>query len=339
METAGREGPGAGFQRRLSQAGRGQRDPDQGASRQDRSIDHRARFFGQGLRSLSRDRRKGKIAAEHPQGLSIVRQCDLLGLSRSSFYYRAKGESQLNLELMRMMDEQFLEPPWYGSRQMARWLRRQGHEVGRKRVVRLMGKMGLVPIYQKPNTSKPHPKHRVYPYLLRELEITQPGHVWCADITYLPMRRGFLYLVAVMDWASRKALSWRLSNTLDADFCIEALKEALARFPRPRIFNTDQGSQFTSLDFTQVLKEAGVRISMDGKGRWMDNVMIERLWRSLKYECVYLNAFETGSQARKGIGDWIDYYNQRRPHSSLDGKTPDEAYWGSAKTWTTEAAA
>jgi len=271
--------------------------------------------------------------------LSIARQCGLLGLSRSSFYYRAKGESRLNLELMRMMDEQFLETPWYGSRQMARWLRRQGHGVGRKRVARLMGKMGLVAVYQKPGTSKPHPEHRVYPYLLRGLEISQPGHVWCADISYLPMRRGFLYLVAVMDWASRKVLSWRLSNTLDADFCIEVLKEALARFPRPRIFNTDQGSQFTSLDFTQVLKDAGIKISMDGKGRWMDNVMIERLWRSLKYECVYLNAFETGSQAKKGIGDWIDYYNQRRPHSSLDGKTPDEAYWGSPNTWTTEAAA
>lgn len=171
--------------------------------------------------------------------MSIARQCGLLGLSRSSFYYRAKGESRLNLELMRMMDEQFLETPWYGSRQMARWLRRQGHGVGRKRVARLMGKMELVAVYQKPGTSKPHPEHRVYPYLLRGLEISQPGHVWCADISYIPMRRGFLYLVAVMDWASRKVLSWRLSNTLDADFCIEALKEALARFPRPRIFNTD----------------------------------------------------------------------------------------------------
>lgn len=271
--------------------------------------------------------------------MSIVRQCDLLGLSRSSFYYRGKGESQLNLELMRMMDEQFLETPWYGSRQMARWLRREGHRVGRKRVARLMGKMGLVAVYQKPNTSKPHPENRVYPYLLRKLEITEPGHVWCADLTYIPMRRGFLYLVAVMDWASRKVLSWRLSNTLDADFCIEALKEALSRFPCPRRFNTDQGSQFTSLDFIQELKDAGIKISMDGKGRWMDNVMIERLWRSLKYECVYLNAFETGSQAKKGIGDWIDYYNQRRPHSKLDGKTPDEAYWGAANTWTTEAAA
>ncbi len=268
-----------------------------------------------------------------------MRQCDLLGLSRSSSYYRTKGESRLNLELMRMMDEQFLETPWYGSRQMARWLRRQGHGVGRKRVARLIGKRGLVAVYQKPDTSKPHPEHRVYPYLLRGLEISQPGHVWCADISYIPMRRGFLYLVAVMDWASRKVLSWRLSNTLDADFCIEALKEALARFPCPRIFNTDQGSQFISLEFTQALKEAGVRISMDGKGRWMDNVMIERLWRSLKYECVYLHAFETGGQARKGIGDWIDDHNQRRPHSSLDGNPPDEAYWALSTAGTVEAAA
>ena len=251
----------------------------------------------------------------------------LLGLSRSSYYHRPKGESPLNLEIMRQIDEQFLETPWYGSRQMTRWLRRQGRRVGRKRVARLMRQMGLVAIYQRPGTSKPNPEHRIFPYLLRGVDITEPGHVWCADISYIPMRRGFLYLVAIMDWASRKVLNWRLSNTLDADFCVEALREALARFPKPRIFNTDQGCQFTSLEFTQVLKEAGVRISMDGKGRWMDNVMIERLWRSLKYECVYLHAFETGGQARKGIGAWIDYYNQPRPHSSLDGRTPDEAYW------------
>ena len=271
--------------------------------------------------------------------MSIARQCDLLGISRSSFYYEAQGEKPLNLEIMRLIDEQFLETPWYGSRQMARWLRRQERRVGRKRVARLMRKMGLAPVYQKPNTSKPHPEHRIYPYLLRGVEITEPGHVWCADLTYIPMRRGFLYLVAIMDWASRKVLSWRLSNTMDADFCVEALAEALNRFPKPRIFNTDQGGQFTSLDFTQKLKDAGIRISMDGKGRWMDNVMIERLWRSLKYECVYLHAFETGSQARKGIGDWIEYYNQRRPHSRLDGRTPEEAYWGLPTAAAIEAAA
>jgi putative transposase len=201
---------------------------------------------------------------------------------------------------MRMTDEQFLETPWYGSRQMARWLRREGYRVGRKRVVRLIRKMGLTPVYQKPSISKLQPGHKIYPYLLRGVEITEPGHVWCADITYIPMRRGFLYLVAIMDWASRKVLSWRLSNTLEADFCVAALREALLRFLKPLIFNTDQGSQFTSLDFTKVLKAADIKISMDGKGRWMDNVMIERLWRSLKYECVYLHAFETGSEARKG---------------------------------------
>jgi putative transposase len=211
--------------------------------------------------------------------------------------------------------------------------------VNRKRVMRFMRKMGLTPVYQKPNTSKPQPGHKIYPYLLRGVEITGPGHVWCADITYIPMRRGFLYLVAIMDWASRKVLSWRLSNTLDADFCVEALKEALARFPEPRIFNTDQGSQFTSHDFTQVLGGTDIKISMDGKGRWMDNVMIERLWRSLKYECVYLHAFETGSEARRGIGNWMDYYNRSRPHSSLDGRTPEEAYWDLPETGGSKAAA
>ena len=262
--------------------------------------------------------------------LSIARQCALVSIARSSFYYEGKGESALNLTLMRLIDEQFLETPWYGSRQMARHLRRQGYCVGRKRVRRLMRLMGLAPIYQKPRTSKPHPEHRVYPYLLRGLSIERPNQVWCADVTYIPMRRGFLYLVAVMDWWSRQVLSWRLSNTLEPEFCVAALEEALARYGRPEIFNTDQGSQFTSLAFTQVLKDAGVRVSMDGKGRWMDNVMIEQLWRSLKYECVYLQAFETGSEARAGIGSWIDYYNIKRPHSALAGQTPAEAYHGRA---------
>lgn len=258
--------------------------------------------------------------------MSIKRQCGLLGISRSSYYYNPVGESPLNLKLMRLIDEQFLQTPWYGSRQMARHLRREGYCVGRKRVRRLMAKMGLAPIYQKPNTSKPHPGHRVYPYLLRNLVIDRPNQVWCSDITYIPMQQGFLYLVVIMDWFSRKVLSWRLSNTMDADFCVAALEEALGKYGTPEIFNTDQGSQFTSMDFTQTLKAANVRISMDGKGRWMDNVMVERLWRSLKYECVYLNAFETGTEARKGIGDWIVYYNQRRPHSTLDGLTPFEIY-------------
>jgi putative transposase len=203
-------------------------------------------------------------------------------------------ENGETLRLMRLIDEQFLETPWYGSRQMARHLRRNGWYVGRHRVRRLMGKMGLAPIYQRPKTSEPHPQHRIWPYLLRHLTVNRANQVWCADVTYIPMRRGFLYLVAIMDWFSRKVLAWRLSNTMDADFCVTALEEAIARFGKPDIFNTDQGSQFTSFAFTNTLKDADIRISMDGRGRWMDNVFIERLWRSLKYECVFLNAFETG---------------------------------------------
>jgi putative transposase len=269
------------------------------------------------------------IDPEHPE-LSVVRQCELVSISRSGFYYQPAGESPLNLELMRLIDRQFLETPWYGSRQMARHLRREGYTVGRKRVRRLMAKMGLEPVYQRPRTTVPHPDHQIYPYLLREMVINRPNQVWCSDITYIPMRRGFLYLVAVMDWATRKVLSWRVSNTMDADFCIEALKEPLERFGKPEIFNTDQGSQFTSPRFTDVLRTADVRISMDGRGRWMDNVFIERLWRSLKYECIYLHAFETGSALRAGLREWIGYYNARRPHSTLAGRTPDEAYWATA---------
>jgi len=265
------------------------------------------------------------IEPDHPR-LSVVRQCELVSISRSGFYYRSTGETPLNLTLMRLIDEQFLETPWYGARQMARHLRREGYTVGRKRVRRLMARMGLEPIYQRPRTTIPHPGHRIYPYLLREMVIDRPNQVWCADITYIPMRRGFLYLVAVMDWSTRKVLSWRVSNTMDVEFCIEALEEALARFGRPDIFNSDQGSQFTSPRFTGVLQAAGVRISMDGRGRWMDNVFIERLWRSLKYECIYLHAFETGTDLRAGLTVWIGYYNGHRPHSTLAGRTPDEAY-------------
>jgi putative transposase len=249
-----------------------------------------------------------------------------VSIARSSFYYTGRGETPLNLELMRRIDEQFLETPWYGSRQMARHLRRQGYGVGRKRIRRLMRQMGLAAIYQAPKTSQPHPDHRIYPYLLRGVTIDRPNQVWCADLCYIPMQRGFLYLVAIMDWATRKVLSWRLSNTMDSGFCVEALEEALAQYGTPEIFNTDQGSQFTSLEFTRVLREADVRISMDGRGRWMDNVFIERLWRSLKYECVYLRDFLTGSQALEEIGIWMTYYNEDRPHSSLGGSTPDEAY-------------
>ena len=274
---------------------------------------------------MSLDRRRQMIETEHPQ-LSIVRQCELVLVSRSGFYHRPAAETPLNLELMRRIDMQFLEAPWYGSRQMARHLRREGYQVGRKRIRRLMARMGLTPIYQRPRTTVPNPGHRVFPYLLRDLVIDRPNQVWCTDITYLPMRRGFLYLVAVMDWATRRVLTWRVSNTMDVEFCLEALEEALARFGRPEIFNSDQGSQFTSPRFTGILQQAGVRISMDGRGRWMDNVFIERLWRSLKYECIYLHAFETGSELRAGLSKWIGYYNAGRPHSALAGQTPDEAY-------------
>jgi len=259
------------------------------------------------------------IEREHA-GLWIATQCRLVSISRSSFYYAPTPETADKLALMAVIDASFLDHPWYGSRQMARHLCRLGHAVGRRRVRRLMAQMGLAPIYQRPRTSDPHPEHRIYPYLLRDLEITRPGHVWCADITYIPMRRGFLYLVAIMDWASRKVLAWRLPNTMDAEFCVAALRDALSRFGKPKIFNTDQGGQFTSADFTGALRDAGVRISMDGLGRWMDNVFIERLWRSLKYECVYLNAFETGSELRAGLGRWIGYYNGQRPHSRFAGR-------------------
>ncbi|ABK45091.1 Integrase, catalytic region [Magnetococcus marinus MC-1] len=266
------------------------------------------------------------IKPDHPR-LSILRQCALVSLSRSSFYYQEKGESPLNLKLMELIDRQFMETPFYGARQMARHLRNhEGYCVGRKKICRLMAKMGLVPIYQRPRTTKPHPEHVKYPYLLRDLVIDKPNQVWCTDITYIPMRRGFLYLVAIMDWHSRCVLSWRLSNTMEADFCVEALEEALNKFGKPEIFNTDQGSQFTSQSFTETLKEADIKISMDGKGAWTDNVFIERLWRSLKYECVYLHAFETGSKAHHGIGHWIQFYNERRPHSSLGGLSPNSVY-------------
>lgn len=258
--------------------------------------------------------------------VSILRQCQLMQLSRSSYYYQGKGESPQNLELMRVIDEQYLRTPWYGSRQMTRHLVRQGHSVNRKRIKRLMQQMGIEAVYQKPRTSDPNPAHKIFPYLLRGMTIDRPNQVWCTDITYIPMRQGFLYLVAIMDWYSRRVLSWRLSNTLDTGFCIKALEEALEKHGSPDIFNTDQGCQFTSMEFTDVLKGAGIQISMDGKGRWMDNVFIERLWRSLKYECVYLQAFENGTETREGIGGWIRYYNSERPHSSLDGGTPDEVY-------------
>ena len=274
---------------------------------------------------MSRKRRQGMVEADHPR-LSITRQSQVLGLARSTWYHRPQGEKAVNLDLMRLIDAQFLETPFYGSRQMQRHLKNQGVVVGRTRVRRLMRKMGLMAIYQKPRTSVPHPEHRIYPYLLRGLRIDHPDQVWCADITYVPMKRGFLYLVAIMDWYSRAVLSWRLSNTMDATFCVDALEEAMNRYGVPGIFNTDQGSQFTGLEFTQTLKEAGASISMDGKGRWMDNVFIERLWRSVKWECIYLRELETGSQAREALDDWFRFYNEQRPHTAFDGRRPMEVY-------------
>ena len=274
---------------------------------------------------MSRGNRKAMIRRDHPD-LSLSQQCQVLAISRSSFYYRSKGESAENLALMRRIDELFLKYPFYGSRQMVRQLRREGICVGRHRVRRLMHLMGLEAIYQAPKTSTPHPAHRIYPYLLKGMVIDRPNQVWCADITYIPVQRGFLYLVAIMDWATRHVLAWRLSNTMDVRFCLEALNEALARYGKPEIFNTDQGSQFTSFDFTGLLKAAEVTISMDGRGRCMDNIFIERLWRSLKYEAVYLHELTDGFKAEQVIGDWVNFYNTERPHSVHDGQPPAEAY-------------
>jgi len=265
------------------------------------------------------------IEPDHPV-LSIGKQCTLLSIARSSFYYTPKGETEINLALMRRIDEQFLETPFFGVRQMTWHLRNEGHLVNEKRVRRLMRLMGLMPIYQKPNTSRPAKGHKIWPYLLKGLRVERPNQAWAADITYLPMRRGFLYLVAIMDWHTRKVLAWRISNTLEADFCIEALNEAVHKFGPPEIMNTDQGSQFTSFAWTDRLRRMRVRISMDGKGRFLDNIFVERLWRTLKYECVYLHAWETGSQARVGVRDWMEFYNHRRPHSALGGKPPAVIY-------------
>jgi len=274
---------------------------------------------------MSVERRREMIEAHHDD-LSVTRQCELLRISRSGLYYQPKEESLFNLALMRLIDEQHLKTPWYGSRQMTRALRRQGYCVGRKRIRRLMRKMGLYAVAPGPHTSRRNPSHPVFPYLLRNLVVTRPNQVWCADVTYLPMAHGFLYLVAIMDWHTRKVLSWRLSTTRDAGFCVEALEEALERHGRPEIFNTDQGSEFTSALWIDALKAQGIQVSMDGKGNWMDNVFIERLWRSLKYECVYLNVFDSFRDAHDGIGGWMEYYNDERPHSSLEDRTPGEVY-------------
>ena len=275
---------------------------------------------------MSKPDREAMLDRDHPV-LSIRRQCDLLWLSRSGVY-RAKppdGEPD-DLALMRRIDELFLAHPFLGSRRIALMLSAEGARINRKRVQRLMRTMGIAALGPKPRTSTPAPGHKIFPYLLRGLRIDRPNQVWAADITYIPIGRGFLYLVAIMDWASRAVLSWRLSNTMDTSFCVAALEEALARFGKPEIFNTDQGSQFTSAAFTGALIAAGITISMDGRGRWMDNVFIERLWRSLKHEDVYLKGYADGREARGGLAAWINFYNGRRPHRALGNRTPMAAW-------------
>ena len=258
--------------------------------------------------------------------LSISRQAKALGISRGSVYYLPQPTSAADLALMRRIDELHLDHPFAGSRMLQGMLKAEGHKVGRLHVATLMKKMGIEALYRRPKTSKPAPGHKVYPYLLRNMDITRPNQVWAMDITYVPMARGFVYLAAVIDWYSRRVLAWRLSITLSADFCIEALEEALARHGRPDIFNTDQGSQFTSVDFIAILAAAKVAISMDGKGAWRDNIFVERLWRTIKYEEIYLRAYVSVSEARICIGRYLAFYNGRRPHSSLGGQTPDQAY-------------
>lgn len=264
---------------------------------------------------------------ERTAQLSVSRQAILLGISRGSIYYQNRPVSDADLKLMHRIDKLHTEFPFAGSRMLRDLLAQEGFKVGRLHVATLMKRMGIEALYRKPNTSKPAPGHRIYPYLLRKLPVTRPNQVWAMDITYIPMARGFIYLAAVLDWFTRRVLSWRVSITLEADFCIEAVEEALTRYAKPKIFNTDQRSQFTSSDFIKVLAAREIRISMDGKGAWRDNVFVERLWRTIKYEEVYLRAYASVSEARASIGRYLGFYNSRRPHSSLDGKTPDQVYF------------
>jgi len=269
--------------------------------------------------------RKAMIDPEHD--LPIQKQAEVLAISRSSVYYQARPVSESDLWLMRQIDELHLNYPFAGSRMLRDLLWQQGLVVGRRHVRTLMGRMAIEAIYRRPNTSKPAPGHRIYPYLLRGLAITRPNQVWAMDITYIPMARGFVYLAAVVDWFSRRVLAWKLSITMETSFCIEALEEALSRNEKPEIFNTDQGSQFTSEAFTRRLKENGIGVSMDGKGRWRDNVFVERIWKSIKYEEVYLHAYASVSEARTSLSRYIDFYNATRPHSSLNALTPDQVYF------------
>ena len=256
-----------------------------------------------------------------------MQQCKLLGISRSSLYYQPVGPSDEERTLLRLIDEQYLKTPFYGSRRMVAHLAQQGHRVNRKRVQRLMRQLGLYAVYPKPKLSKRHPEHKVYPYLLRDVDIVSTNQMWSTDITYLPVLKGHFYLVAVMDWHSRKVLSWQVSNSMDGCFCVEALEVALSRYHKPTIFNSDQGVQFTARAFTSTLKQAAVQISMDGRGRCYDNIFIERLWRSLKYELIYLNAFDDGHHLSREVTTWFHWYNRQRPHQSLNYRTPDEIYY------------
>lgn len=269
--------------------------------------------------------------------LPLVRQCQLLELSRSTVYYQPTSVSSADLTLMRRIDELHLAYPFAGARMVRDLLRREGHMIGRKRVRTVMVRIGIDALYRTPKTSQRHPAHRVSPYLLRHLEITRSNHVWAADITYIPMMRGVVYLFAVLDWASRRVLAWRLSNTLTTDFCIEAVQEALTRYGTPDIFNTDQGGQFTSQEFAGLLKDHGIQISMDAIGCWRDNVFVERLWRSIKYEEVYLRAYDSISAAHQGLGRYLTFYNQHRPHRALDGNTPEQVYLDNLTTRLTAA--
>jgi putative transposase len=263
---------------------------------------------------------------DRKDSLPVTRQCKLLSLNRSMVYYQPKSISEEELKLMRRIDEMHLKRPFYGSRRIRDWLWEEGYNINRKHVQRLMRQMRIAALYPKKSTSRPGKGHKIYPYLLKGLEINHPNQVYCSDITYIPMARGFVYLVVIMDWYSRKVLSWRLSNTMESDFCVEALEEAIKRYGAPEIFNTDQGVQFSSEAFTSVLKAAGIKISMDGKGCWVDNVFVERLWRSVKYEEVYLRAYESVPEARSRLGDYLKFYNTERKHQGL-GMTPDQAYF------------
>jgi putative transposase len=267
---------------------------------------------------------------DRAEPLPVTRQCELLDLPRSTFYHMPKPVSEEELELMKLIDRCHLKHPYYGSRRIRDWLADEGYRVNRKRVQRLMHTMGLVALYPKRNLSLPAQARKVYPYLLKDLVIDRPNQVWATDITYIPMARGFVYLVAIMDWYSRRVLSWRVSNTLDTSFCVDALNEAIETYGAPEIFNTDQGSQFTSEDFTGALKDHDIRISMDGKGRWVDNVFVERLWRSVKYEEVYLRAYDSISDACASLGRYFAFYNSKRRHQSLDRRTPDSVYYQGA---------